>query len=363
MNKEVQLPCRCSGLPAATEFQITFDDEPPGGQCRATLALVSAPLVDRTPMRRADGWAGASALAIPRPASCTLGVRFKAPSTLGTFLYRWAMNLLDRREPRACWPGPGSGVGRAGDAPFTIDLDSTICETYGLDKEGARHHGYTGARGYHPLNREWPSPPSTGECLMARMREGRALHRVAGASGPTSCRETVGRVAASGVDSFYTPRLAVPAFRTEPATRRAGTPPYRAFRVNVPHSGLQTRLHHRPFSAGIPDETSYGVEGPPAACTALVGMMAPGRRRIGRPRLLRRRFFSSHPLSDAASPCICHIGHPVQSASRIASAAWAYGRANSVREGYSLPTARVRPPPCCVKSSAALIGIGPGPFA
>ena len=38
-----------------------------------------------------------------------------------------------------------------GDAPFTIDLDSTICETYGLAKEGTRHHGYTGARGYHPL--------------------------------------------------------------------------------------------------------------------------------------------------------------------------------------------------------------------
>ena len=38
-----------------------------------------------------------------------------------------------------------------GDGPLTIDLDSTICETYGLAKEGARHHGYTGAQGYHPL--------------------------------------------------------------------------------------------------------------------------------------------------------------------------------------------------------------------
>ena len=38
-----------------------------------------------------------------------------------------------------------------GDAPFTIDLDSTICEICGLAKEGARHHGYTGKRGYHPL--------------------------------------------------------------------------------------------------------------------------------------------------------------------------------------------------------------------
>ena len=27
-----------------------------------------------------------------------------------------------------------------GDSPLTIDLDSTICETYGLAKEGARHH-------------------------------------------------------------------------------------------------------------------------------------------------------------------------------------------------------------------------------
>ena len=36
-----------------------------------------------------------------------------------------------------------------GDGPLTIDLDSTICETYGLAKEGARDYGYTGQRGYH----------------------------------------------------------------------------------------------------------------------------------------------------------------------------------------------------------------------
>ena len=44
-----------------------------------------------------------------------------------------------------------------GDAPLTIDLDSTICETYGLDKEGARHHGCTVARGYHPLLALFPT--------------------------------------------------------------------------------------------------------------------------------------------------------------------------------------------------------------
>ena len=37
-----------------------------------------------------------------------------------------------------------------GDGPLTIDLDSTICETYGLAKECARHHGYTGHAGLSP---------------------------------------------------------------------------------------------------------------------------------------------------------------------------------------------------------------------
>ena len=54
------------------------------------------------------------------------------------------------REPPVVGPGLAAGAG-PGDSPLSIDLDSTICETYGLAKEGARHHGYTGARGYHPL--------------------------------------------------------------------------------------------------------------------------------------------------------------------------------------------------------------------
>ena len=83
----------------------------------------------------------------------TLGGTIKAPSTLSTFLrsFRWGhVRQLDRvsREllARAWQTGAGPG-----DSPLTIDLDSTICETYGLAKEGARHHGYTGKRGYHPL--------------------------------------------------------------------------------------------------------------------------------------------------------------------------------------------------------------------
>ena len=38
-----------------------------------------------------------------------------------------------------------------GDEPLTIDLDSTICETYGLSKEGGPRFTYTHVRGYQPL--------------------------------------------------------------------------------------------------------------------------------------------------------------------------------------------------------------------
>ena len=77
---------------------------------------------------------------------------------------------------------------RPGDGPLTIDLDSTICETYGLCKEGARHHGYTDQRGYHPI---LAVAAGTGDVLMARLREGRA-NTARGAA--HFLRETVGRV-------------------------------------------------------------------------------------------------------------------------------------------------------------------------
>ena len=123
-----------------------------------------------------------------------LGCVVKAPSTLGTFLrsFRWGhVRQLDRvsRELLARVWAAGAGPG---DAPFTIDLDSTICETYGLVKEGARHHGYTGKRGYHPL---LAVAAGTGNVLMSRLREGRA-NTVRGAA--HFLRETVGRVRYAG---------------------------------------------------------------------------------------------------------------------------------------------------------------------
>ena len=84
-----------------------------------------------------------------------LGFTAKAPSTLGTFLrsFRWGhVRQLDRVSRQLLARVWEAGAG-PDDSPLTIDLDSTICETYGLAKEGARHHGYTGARGYPAAGR------------------------------------------------------------------------------------------------------------------------------------------------------------------------------------------------------------------
>src|SRR5450756_2064749 len=100
-------------------------------------ALVGGDCIDDAAALRAGGTAR------------VLGHRVKAASTLGTFLrsFRWGhVRQLDRvsRELLARAFSAGAGPGAE---PFTIDLDSTVCETYGLAKQGALHHGYTGVRG------------------------------------------------------------------------------------------------------------------------------------------------------------------------------------------------------------------------
>ena len=135
-----------------------------------------------------------------------LGCTVKAPSTLGTFLrsFRWGhARQLDRvsRELLARAWAAGAGPRSSNNhGPLTIDLDSTICETYGLFKEGARHHGYTGQRGDHPL---LAVAAGTGDVLMARLREGRA-NTARGAA--HFLRETVGRVRYAGARGPLTVR-------------------------------------------------------------------------------------------------------------------------------------------------------------
>ena len=114
--------------------------------------------------------------------------------------FRWGqVRQLDRVSRELLARAWAAGAG-PGDGPLTIDLDSTICETYGLAKEGARHHGYTGQRGYHPL---LAIAAGTGDVLMSRLREGRA-NTARGAA--HFLRETVSRVRHAGATGQLTVR-------------------------------------------------------------------------------------------------------------------------------------------------------------
>ncbi len=164
-----------------------------GGDKVLTLvasALAGGDCIDDADALRAGGTAA------------VLGHTVKAPSTLGTFLrsFRWGhvrqLDAVSRELLARAWNG-GAGPGAA---TLTIDLDSTICETYELQKEGARHHGYSGARGYHPL---FAVAAGTGDVLMARLRGGHA-HTERGAA--HFLAETINRVRQAGASGALTVR-------------------------------------------------------------------------------------------------------------------------------------------------------------
>ena len=184
------------GLSQLVDRHVDLGDTPgranPGDKMMTLVAsaLAGGDCIDDTDALRAGG------------TEQVLGCAVKAPSTLGTLLrsFRWGhVRHLDRvsRELLARTWSAGAGPG---DGPLTIDLDSTICETYGLVKEGARDHGYTGQRGYHPL---LAIAAGTGDVLMARLRKGRA-NTVRGAA--HFLRETVRRVRYGGTRGQLTVR-------------------------------------------------------------------------------------------------------------------------------------------------------------
>src|SRR5680860_1076082 len=73
-----------------------------------------------------------------------LGHWVAAPSTLGTFLRGFSFGharQLDKVSGQLLVRAWGSGAG-PGEEPVTIDVGSTICETYGLKKEGGSKFTY-----------------------------------------------------------------------------------------------------------------------------------------------------------------------------------------------------------------------------
>ena len=184
------------GLPQLVDRHLDLGRAPGGanpGDKMMTLvasALAGGDCIDDADVLRTGGTASA------------IGCVVKAPSTLGTFLrsFRWGhVRQLDRVSRELLAQAWAAGAG-PGDGPLTIDLDSTICETYGPAKEGARRHGYTGQRGYHPL---LAVAAGTGDVLMARLRQGRA-NTARGAA--HFLRETVGRVRYAGARGPLTVR-------------------------------------------------------------------------------------------------------------------------------------------------------------
>lgn len=131
-----------------------------------------------------------------------LGHTVLAPSTLGTFLrsFTWGhVSQLDAVAGELLARAWRAGAGPDAEAAVTIDVDSTICETFGLAKQGGVF-GYTGVRGYHPL---LAAVAGTGDVVHSRLRGGNA-NTSRGAA--RFLAETFNRVRAAGVDGPLTLR-------------------------------------------------------------------------------------------------------------------------------------------------------------
>ena len=85
-------------------------------------------------------------------------------------------------------------------AAHTIDIDSTICATYGVHKQGGSRFTYTKVRGYHPL---LAVAAGTGDVLHSRLRGGPAF---SGRGAAGFLTETVSRVRAAGATGQLTLR-------------------------------------------------------------------------------------------------------------------------------------------------------------
>ena len=182
-----------------------------------------------------------------------LGHRVFAPSTIGTFLrsFTWgSARQLDRVAAEALGRAWANGAG-PGPWPYTIDVDSTICEVYGLAKQGAAF-GHTGVRGYHPL---LAFGAATGDLLHARLRGGNA-NTARGAAGFIT--ETTNRVRAAGATGPLTLRAdsGFYAHQVVKVCQRAGVRYSITAKCN---KGVRKAIQQIPDHAWVP--ISYWLEG------------------------------------------------------------------------------------------------------
>jgi hypothetical protein len=175
------------GLPELLEQRVDLGQAPGRAHVAAKAMTLIASLV-----AGGDCIDDADAL---RAANCepVLGHRVPAPSTLGTFLRSFTpghSKQLDAVSGELLGRAWRAGAG-PGDGPLTIDIDSTICETYGHHKQGAKRVNYAQVRGYHPLL----ATTAQGELLHARLRSGTAT---SGRGAAHFLAETLKRVRRAG---------------------------------------------------------------------------------------------------------------------------------------------------------------------
>ncbi|MDQ6613927.1 MAG: transposase [Actinomycetota bacterium] len=102
-----------------------------------------------------------------------LGHAVRAPSTLGTFLRSFTfgharqLDVVSGELLARAW---AAGAGPGSEA-VTVDVDSSIVETYGLAKQGGAQFTYNHVRGYHPLV---AVIAATGDVVHSRLRGGNA---------------------------------------------------------------------------------------------------------------------------------------------------------------------------------------------
>jgi hypothetical protein len=137
-----------------------------------------------------------------------IGQWVAAPSTIGTFLraFTWGhARQLDAISGELLARAWRAGAG-PGNAPYTFDIDSTICETYGIQKQGGSKFTYTKVRGYHPLiavGAANPNGAGTGDILHCRLRGGPAF---SGRGAGSFLTETISRIRAAGATGQLTLR-------------------------------------------------------------------------------------------------------------------------------------------------------------
>lgn len=131
-----------------------------------------------------------------------LGYRVAASSTIGTFLRSFGSGharQLDAVTRRLMAHAVAAGAHTGLEGSVTVDIDSTLCETYGLGKDGARKVMRTGRRGYHPLlaviaGTQGPVGIS-GVIAHARLRRGRSSDAT---NAPVFIKETISRLRQAG---------------------------------------------------------------------------------------------------------------------------------------------------------------------